>query len=316
MIDYLKDYKIVPESHTFDPDSIKFNKDRYQIIQYDGFLFCVDKQSDLVFKFKDVSPYRTDKIYVAIMKKNQVICEHFYFVASDLKHTIGTQIWQWFEHFVYLVQTSFYVLLEERERNDVVAYLENNPNATLRVKAFDNSRNYLPHYVFASLDIYNKGISNTVRSDIYASLQTKADNRLMVSSDSALVMEKTVNKLVKRYTIKQMQHYNSLNKDIHYYEVTLAGDEFGRVMILYDMNKKKATFSLLTYLHGEPVIKKRHVVVEPDKNYQVNILNELERNYLGKYPSESLIEHFKEWHMDISNGLKKDHLTVLEMFEI
>lgn len=316
MTDYLKDYEIVPKSHTFEPDSIKFNTSRYQIIQFDKFLFCVDKESDLVFKFKNESPYRTDKIHVCIMKKNLIICEHFYFVASDLKHTIGTQVWQWFEHFVYLVQTSFYVLLEERERNDVVAYLENNPNATLRVKALDNSCNYLPHYVFVSLDIYSKGISNTVRSDIYASLQTKADNRLMVSADSALVMEKTISKLVKRYSIKKMQHYNSLNNDVHYYEVTLAGDTFGRVMILYDMNKKKATFSLLTYLHGEPVIKKRHVLVEPDKNYQVNILNELERTYLGQYPSEPLIEHFKEWHMDISNGLKEDHLTVLEMFEI
>lgn len=138
----------------------------------------------------------------------------------------------------------------------------------------------------------------------------------MFNSDSALVMDKNTSKLVKRYTIRQMQHYNSLNKDIHYYEVTLAGDKFGRVMILYDMKKKKATFSLLTYLHGEPVIKKRHVVVEPDKNYQATILNELERSYLGQYPSEALIEHFKEWHMDISNGLKEDHLAVLEMFEI
>lgn len=316
MTDYLKDYKIVPKSHTFEPDSIKFNKYQYQIIQFDGFLFCVDKQSDLVFKFKAESPYRTDKIHVTIMKKNRVICEHFYFVASDLKHTIGTQIWQWFEHFVYLVQTSFYVLLDKRERNDVVNYLKNNPNSNLRVKALDNSCNYLPHYVFVSLDIYSKGTSNTVRSDIYASLQKNADNRLMFNSDSALVMDKNTSKLIKRYTIKQMQHYNSLNQDIHYYEVTLAGDKFGRVMILYDMKKKKAKFSLLTYFHGEPVIKKRHILVEPDQNYQVNILHELERTYLGAYPSAPLIEHFKEWHMDISNGLEEDHLAVLEMFEI
>jgi hypothetical protein len=315
MIDYLKDYKIVPKSHTFEPDSIKFDKDRYQIIKFDEFLFCVDKQSDLVFKFKDVSPYRTDKIYVAIMKKNRVICEHFYFVASDLKHTIGTQIWQWYEHFVYLVQTSFYVLLDKRERNDVVNYLKNKPNSTVRVQSLNNSSSYLPRYVFVSLDIYNYKF-NPLKTEIFASLNTNADGRLMVSSDSALLMCNITSKLVKRYAIKRIQHYNSLNNDVHYYEVTLASDNFGRVMILYDMNKKKATFSFLTYLHGEPVIKKRHVVVEPDKNYQVNILNELERTYLGQYPSAPLIEHFKEWHMDISNGLKEDHLTVLEMFEI
>lgn len=316
MTDYLKDYKIVPKSHTFEPNSIKFNTIRYQLIEFEKFLFCVDKESDLVFKFKNESPYRSDKIYVCIMKKSRVICEHFYFVPTDLKHKTGTQIWQWFEHFVFLVQTSFYVLLDKRNRNDVVTYFNNTPNSTIRVQVADHSRNCVPHYVFVSLDIYSKGTSNTVRSDIYASLQKNADNRLMFNSDSALVMDKNTSKLIKRYTIKQMQHYNSLNQDIHYYEVTLAGDKFGRVMILYDMKKKKATFSLLTYFHGEPVIKKRHILVEPDQNYQVNILHELERTYLGAYPSAPLIEHFKEWHMDISNGLEEDHLAVLEMFEI
>lgn len=316
MTDYLKDYEIVPKSHTFEPDSIKFNTSRYQIIQFDKFLFCVDKESDLVFKFKNESPYRTDKIHVCIMKKNRIICEHFYFVATDLKHRTGTQIWQWFEHFVYLVQTSFYVLLDKRDRNDVVTYLNNTPNSTIRVQVVDHSRNHVPHYVFVSLDIFHKSIASNTRSDIFLSLQSNADDRLMRKYHLALSNSQVTQKLTKRYAIKQLDYFHSLNKDFHYYEVNLIGNNYERVMVLYDIKKKNAKFTSLTYRHGEPVLKKRNVVIEPDENFHVNILKTLENIYLRKHPSDELISHFNDWHMDISNGLGEDHLAVLEMFEI
>lgn len=315
MTDYLKDYKIVPKSHTFEPNSIKFNTSRYQLIEFEKFLFCVDKESDLVFKFKNESPYRTDKIYVCIMKKNRVICEHFYFVPTDLKHRMGTQIWQWFEHFVFLVQTSFYVLLDKRERNDVVTYFNNTPNSTIRVQVADHSRNCVPHYVFVSLDIFHKSVSYDTRSDIFLSQQPNADDRLMRKSH-LFSSSNVIQKLVKRYTIKQFEYSHSLNKDAHYYEINLTGNNYERMMVLYDMKKKMAKFTSLTYRHGEPVLKKRNIAIEPDENFHHHILHALETIYLRKHPSDELISHFNDWHMDISNGLEEDHLAVLEMFEI
>lgn len=305
MQDYLKSSGTEP--------SIELDKDHYQLIKDVGFFLYIDKKSDIVIKFDYFQVSQADKVSISVIQKDIVICQYSHPIDPTLKFKYFYG--QWLEYMVFIAQTSFYFLLEQRERDDVVAYLNAKDGCSIRVQTINNSFSDSPCHVFVSMSICNYKF-NPLKTEIFASLNTNADGRLMVSSDAAFIMDNTTRKLVKRYTIKKMQHYNSLNNDVHYYEFTLAGDKFGRVMILYDMKKKKATFSLLTYLHGEPVIKKRHVLVEPDTNYQMNILNELERTYLGKYPSESLIEHFKEWHMDISNGLKKDHLTVLEMFEI
>lgn len=54
MLDYLKDYKIVPKSHTFDPVAVKFKLGKYQLVQVDNFLFVYQKDlilsSDLKMK--------------------------------------------------------------------------------------------------------------------------------------------------------------------------------------------------------------------------------------------------------------------------
>lgn len=322
MLDYLKDYKIVPKSHTFDPVAVKFKLGKYQLVQVDNFLFCLSEGSDIVFRFKNESPYRTGHIHVSIMKKNRVICEHFYFVPTDLKHKMGTQIWQWFEHIVYLVQTSFYVLLEKRERNDVVNYLKNRINPNIRVQVIDNSRNHIPNYVFISMDISSKSSENSFVKEVYASLQEKSENRLMFNS---YISNTTFfNKVKSRYAIKKIEYYKSLNEDVHYYEFTLTGNTYDtltgntyeRVMVLYDTKKNKAKFTSLTYRHGEPVLKKRNIDIEPAEDFHINILNTLENLYLRKHPSDALISHFNDWHMDISNGLGEDHLAVLDMFEI
>lgn len=315
MLDYLKDYKIVPKSHIFDTTAVKFKLGKYQLIQVDNSLFCLSEGSDIVFRFKNESPYRTGHIHVAIMKKNRVICEHFYFVPTDLKHKMGTQIWQWFEHMVFLVQTSFYVLLDKRDRNDIVTYFNNTPNSTIRVQVADHSRNCVPHYVFVSLDIFHKSVSYNTQSDIYLSQQPNADDRLMRKSH-LFSSSNIIQKLVKRYTIKQFEYSHSLNKDAHYYEINLTGNNYERMMILYDQKKKMAKFTSLTYRHGEPVLKKRNIPIESDENFNLTILHTLEKLYLRKHPSDELISHFNDWHMDISNGLEDDHLTVLEMFEI
>lgn len=312
MINYLKKYKIETAVDTV--PSVELDKDHYQIIKADGFFFYIDKQSDIVIRFNAFKPYAGDNIPLAVMKKNQIVCEYFHPVKIGLKFRAYNQ--QWLEHMVFLAQTSFYFLLEKRERQDVVNFLNKNAGCHIRVQTLNNSITATPLYVFVSMDIYNLKSLDSQRIDIHASVNTKANHRLMSSYDSAFLSDNVTAKLVKRYTIKRMEHFHSLNKDFHYYEVTLAGDYFGRVMIHYDMNKKKATFSLLTYVHGEPVVKKRHILIEPDSNFQINILQTLEKLYLGKYPSPALINHFKDWHTDISNGLGEDHLTVLEMFEI
>lgn len=315
MLDYLKDYKIVPKSHTFDPDAVKFKFGSYQIIQFENFYFCVEEGSDIVFRFKNESPYRTGHIPVSIMKRNRVICEHFFFVASDLKHRIGTQIWQWFEHFVYLVQTSFYTLLEKRERNDVVDYLKNHPKSVLRVQVLNRS-NYRTNadYVFVSMDISNKTSQLDFGRDIFVTLHSKSENRLMCNS--YIPGSAVFNRVLKRYSIKKIEYLKSLNENFHYYEFSLTGKTYEQLMVQYDKNKNNAKFISLTYRHGEPVVKKRNIKIEADKDFHISIFTIVENLYLGNHPSDALINHFKDWHMDISNGINEDHLTVLDMFEI
>lgn len=236
MFDYLKDYKIVPKSHTFDPDDVKFKRGGYQIIKFENFLFCLLEGSDVVFRFRNDSPYRTGHIHVSIMKKNRVICEHFFFVASDLKHRLGTQIWQWFEHFIYLVKTSFYVLLEKRERNEVVAYLNKHPNAVVRVQVLHRSNDFTnADYVFVSMDISINRSDHSLQTDILASLHSKSGFRLMSRSfiPGSIVFDRTL----KRYAIKEIEYYKTLNDNFHYYEFSLVGDNYEKVMVLYDATK-------------------------------------------------------------------------------
>lgn len=315
MFDYLKDYKIVPKSHTFDTNDVKFKQGDYQIIKFENFFFCLSEGSDIVFRFKNESPYRTGHIHVSIMKKNRVICEHFFFVASDLKHRIGTQIWQWFEHFVYLVQTSFYVLLEKRERNEVVAYLNKHHNSVIRVQVLNRANDFTnANYVFVSMDISIYTSNHSLKKDIFVSLHSKSGFRLMSNHlvPSSFIFDRTL----KRYAIREVSYYKSLNEDFHYYELSLVGNNYEKVMVLYDIKKKNAKFILLTYPHGEPVSKKRNIAIESENDFHTNIFNLLEKLYLHKHPSEALISHFNNWHMDISNGINEDHRTVLDMFEI
>jgi len=315
MLDYLKDYKIVPKSHTFAPDDIKFKQGDYQIIMFEKFYFCVTEGSDVVFRFRNESPYRTGHIHVSIMKKNKVICEHFFFVASDLKHRLGTQIWQWFEHFVYLVKTSFYVLLEKRERNDVVTYLNKNPNAVVRVQVLHQT-NFRTNadYVFVSMDISTRTSDHSLQRDLLLSLHSKSGFRIM--SRSFIPGSAVFNRTLKRYAIEKIEYHKSINEDFHYYEFSLLGINYEKLMVLYDMKKKIAKFISLRYRHGEPFSKTRNIPIDSEKDFHVEIFTILEKKYLYNHPSEALISHFNNWHMDISKGLNEDHVTVLDMFEI
>lgn len=313
--DYLWKYKIESDACRFATKSIERDNDHYQLIKADDFYFYIDKKSDVVVRFKHFLD-NSSSVSVVVMKKNKKVCSYLHFMDSIFK--LSQNYLELLEKIVMLAQTSFYFLIEGKNRDDVIDFLNENEDCSLSVRTVNSLVHDISSYLFLSMSVrcfYNIHVTNN-RLDFDACLLTLADGRLMIDVTDTTSKSAIVEKLLKRYSIKKIKHYESFNKDLHYYTITLNHVRFAEISVLYNTKKNKTTFTLLTLCKGEPVLKKRHIMIEHNANFEINILKKIEELYLKQYPSEDLIKYFADSYMDVSNGLKKEHLTVLKMFDI
>lgn len=307
--DYLWKYKIESDACRFTSKSIERDNDHYQLIKADDFYFYIDKKSDVVVRFETFLN-NSESVSICVKKKSQDICHYFCAIDTVLN---STELYsELIDQLILLAQTSFYFLLTGKNRDDVVNFLNVNKGCTVWMRTIRRLLNGTSRDKVSSISIHNYNLPIADRIDINAMVKTAANGRLMINTK----LDSVIDKLIKRYAIKRIEHYESLHKDCHYYEVVLSDDPFGRILVFYDIKKKKTTFTLLTLSHEEPVLKNRHIEIEHKANFQINILNNIEKLFLTQYPSEDLIKYFANSYMDVSNGLKKEHLTVLEMFDI
>lgn len=307
MLDYLK------TSSNAEP-SVELNTDDYQLIKNDGFYLYIKKQSNIVIRFDYFNTAYDDKVSVYVIQDDNILCQYYHPIHPTLKFKYFYT--QWLEHLVVLAQNCFFFLLPDRERQEVVHFLNTNTACAIQVQTLDNFNVNSTERVFLSMHIYDCESNNFKKINKRVSIINKAGNRLMVSNYSSIVMDTITRKLVRRYDIKEILCYQTLNKEFHYYEISLKGDCFDIVTIVYDEKEKIATFTTLINFNDEFLVDRQTIDIENDQKLQVNIFNILEKRYLCKYPSEALINHFKEGHIDISDGIGTEHLPLLDMLEI
>lgn len=312
MTDYLLAYGIETSAKRFPNKSIELDKDHYQLIKADKTFFYIDKQSDTVIRLE---PFKTSRgtAIISVMKKNKHICHYRHHIEEGLVHDYNYN--RFLEVLVFLAQTSFYFLLEAVSRQEVVDFLNTNDNCRLKVQTIDNSVVDRPHHEFVSMDICNDHPYNSQKIDLFVVVKPEISDRLIMRN-LAIFNDFYVNRVKKLYQVQQTIHYHSINKDFHHYELVIRGDYYAELKIKYDKKKAKTIFSLQTYPHGELTVKVKQVIVQHDDNFQNFIFKMVGELFLHKYPSPELVTYFDDLHMDVSNGLEKDHLTLLDMVEI
>lgn len=312
MADYLLYYGIETSANRFPNKSIELDKDHYQLIKATNTFFYIDKQSDIVIRLEPFKNSRGTAI-ISVMKKNQLICHYRHHIEEGLVHHYNYN--RFLEVLVFLAQTSFYFLLEDISRQEVVDFLNKNDNCRLKVQTIDNSVVDRPHHEFVSMDICNDHPYNSQKIDLYVVSKPEISDRLIMRN-LAIFNDFYVDRVKKLYQVQQTIHYHSINKEFHHYELVIRGDYHAELKIKYDKKKAKTMFSLHTYPHGEPTIKTKNMVIPHDDNFHASIFKMVGELFLHKYPSTELVAYFDELHMDVSNGLEKDHLTLLDMVEI
>lgn len=312
MTDYLLDYGIESTDSLFADKSIELNKEHYQLIKVAHTFFYIDKQSDVVIRLEPFKNSRGTAI-ISVMKKNKHICHYRHHIEEGLAHKYNYN--RFLEVLVFLAQTSFYFLLEDISRQEVVDFLSMNDDCRLRIQTIDNSVVDRPHHEFVSMDICNDHPYKSQNIDFHVVVKPEISDRLIMRN-LAIFSDFYVDRVKKLYQVKQTIHYHSINKEFHHYELVIRGDYNAELKINYDKKKAKTIFSLHTYPHGEPAVKTKQVSVPHDNNFQVSIFKMVGELFLHKYPSTELVAYFDDLHMDVSNGLEKDHLTLLDMVEI
>jgi len=312
MPDYLLNYGIETSEKIFPNKSIELDKDHYQLIKADKTFFYIDKQSDIVIRLEPFKNSRGTAI-ISVMKKNKYICHYRHFIEEGLVHSYNYN--RFLETLVFLAQTSFYFLLEDISKQEVVDFLNKNDNCRLKVQTIDNSVVDRPHHEFVSMDICNDHPYNSQKIDLHVVVKPEISDRLIMRN-LAIFNDFHVVRIKKLYEVKLTIHYHSINKDFHHYELVIRGDYYAELKIKYNKNKAKTIFSLQTYPHGEPAVKIKQVSIPHDDNFQASILKVAGELFLHQYPSTELVAYFNDLHMDVSNGLNKDHLTLLDMVEI
>lgn len=312
MTDYLLDYGIETRANRFPNKSIELDKDHYQLIKADKTFFYIDKQSDTVIRLEPFKNSRGTAI-ISVLKKNKHICHYRHFIEEALVHHYNYN--RYLEVLVFLAQTSFYFLLEGISRKEVVDFLNTNDDCRLKVQTIDNSVVDRPHHEFVSMDICNDHPYNSQKIDLFVVVKPEISNRLIMRN-LAIFNDFYVDRVKKLYQVPQTIHYHSISKDFHHYELVIRGDYYAELKINYDKKKVKTIFSLHTYPHGERAVKTKQVSIPHDDNFHAAIFKMVGELFLHKYPSTELVAYFNDMHMDVSNGLDKDHLTLLDMVEI